>query len=155
MFSICYCRRLYLNGNWLTTLPDTFGKLQWLEIARLMNNVIVGTLPASLGNMTRLRFLSLARNQVRALCNSLPQLCTMDSSVFDFRQFFGTIPNSLQNLTAIEMLYLNQNYLSGTVPAFLAGNRTLAMPSLKQLFIHKNFLGDESDGACSERYCAP
>ena len=74
-------------GTWYGVTTDANGRVTAL---RLSGNHLSGTLPASLGNLTKLTRLSLARNQLT-----------------------GEIPEELGNLASLRYLYLNNNQLTG------------------------------------------
>ena len=67
-----------------------------VESLLLPGNQLSGSIPSSLGNLTRLRELSLDDNQLS-----------------------GSIPSSLGSLAELELLYLRGNRLSGSIPAAL------------------------------------
>ncbi|GJN37468.1 hypothetical protein PR202_gb26426 [Eleusine coracana subsp. coracana] len=103
------------------------------------SNNLTGTIPASLANLSLLRFMVLGRNQLegpslpasaasrasddsplpstasRASC--LPLSTTYPS--LEWLQFTGSIPASLSNLTTLQWLDLSYNTLSGHVPSGL------------------------------------
>ena len=88
------------NGNWGAVAPlgewygvetDDNGRVIFLS---LYDNLLRGTIPSALGNLTALRGLSLYGNELS-----------------------GTIPSALGNLTALEWLWLNGSQFSGCIPA--------------------------------------
>ena len=76
----------------------------------LDNNGLVGSLPASLGNLGNVQRLR-----------------------FGFNEISGAIPPELENATGLRELYLNNNQLNGSIPAEL-GN----LPILMQLYLNNN-----------------
>ncbi len=132
------------NTNWLTDAPvsswhgvvgtDRGGSVTWLN---LLSNGLTGTLPPELGNLRRLRRLSIYGN--RELSGPIPpELGNLgnleDLTLFD-NQLTGTIPSELGNLANLESLNLGLNQLSGPIPPEL-GN----LANLQRLHLHWNQL---------------
>ena len=108
--------RLDLRVNGLSgTIPAALGNLTRLERLFLSDNSLTGTIPAALGNMTELFFLGLANNSLT-----------------------GTVPAALGNMTNLEDLYLHGNRLTGMLPSSLT--------NLQQLYF---FWFHENDGLCA------
>ena len=109
-----------LPGNTLLTLPSLGAvisavagttSLSSLSITRTFSLAwLPGTLPASIGSLTALTYLSLSNGQLN-----------------------GTIPASLGGLTALTWLDLSSNQLSGPIPATLP-------PSCTNMFLNGNNL---------------
>ena len=128
-------RFLSLQGNRLTgSIPDELGSLAleelWLQgnyrldpgdDAATDDDEIVGgldgSIPAELGNLNALEYLSLAKNDLS-----------------------GAIPETLGNLPDLVWLYLNENDLDGSIPALL-GN----LAKLERLHL-ENQRGDKLTG---------
>ncbi len=126
-------RRLWLGGNLLTgEVPESLRSLTALEELLIENNQLTGenvfrvllaltnlqtldigrnrftgALPSTLGNLRRLRYLSLRNNL-----------------------FSGTLPNTLGNLDTLQTLLLDSNAFSGGIPAQLGALRNLQTLSL-------------------------
>ena len=107
------------NGNWLSARPmnewygittDETGRVTEL---RLEYNNLWGALPPELGQLTRLRSLSITGNRLTG----------------------GPIPSQLGELTSLEVLRLTDNQLSGNIPTQLGG-----LSSLAQLDLARNSL---------------
>ncbi len=135
-----------IQGSWLvTSTPCT---TPWRGVAcagghvvsldRSTNNLdgLVGPLPASLANLTELRVLKLAGNELRGpippALGALSNLQTLDLAN---NQLTGTIPAELGNLADLRILLLGNNRLTGTIPAEL-GN----LAQLEQLGLTTNTL---------------
>lgn len=99
------------------SIPDWLGwNLSALQVLDLRFSSIVGTIPESLGSMSRLNFMYLSGNSLTGnIPASLGQLSSL--SVIDLSQnlFTGSIPSSLSSLTNLTKLDLSSNYLSGPV----------------------------------------
>ena len=100
-------------GTWFGVNTNTDDRVITLNLGS--NNNLNGTMPASLGNLTRLRHLSLNQNQLSGTIPDLGSLTSLRHLYLYDNQLSGTIPN-LDSLTSLRQLYLNQNQLSGTIP---------------------------------------
>ncbi len=100
----------------------------------LYNNHLVGSIPASIVNLTALSHLILQGNQlsgaIPALIDNLTNLTYLD---LRFNQLENAIPASIGNLVSLEHLYLSSNQLNGTIPASI-GN----LVNLKELYLNNN-----------------
>jgi len=86
--------QLTLSYNILTgSIPSTLGDLSNLMELYLDNNQLTGSIPAELGKMSNLRRLRLENNRLT-----------------------GSIPSELGNLSMLRYLYLNKNLLTGSIP---------------------------------------
>ncbi|MFN8496592.1 MAG: PKD domain-containing protein [Anaerolineae bacterium] len=117
------------NANWLTgpTACDTWvgvgcqigaDMVNHVTVLTLEHNNLVGTLPASLGNLTQLRALQL-----------------------DFNALSGPIPPQIGNLRHLTMLQLNNNGLSGSIPVEIG-----LLLSLNFLYLNNNGLSGPIPG---------
>ena len=105
--------QLRLSDSGLTgSIPAELGNLSRLEELYLNGNVLTGNIPAELGNLSRLEELHLGSNRLT-----------------------GSIPAELGGLPWLEELYLNGNLLTGSIPAEL-GN----LPWLEELHLGDNLL---------------
>ncbi|MEI7557485.1 MAG: hypothetical protein WCJ45_01145 [bacterium] len=68
---------LYLDGNHITSLPESLGNLTSLGELNLYNNALV-VLPESFGNLTSLAYLYLNSNALASLPESLTQLSNLN-----------------------------------------------------------------------------
>ena len=120
------------NTNWLSNKPldqwhgvttDDTGRVT--EI-RLWNNGLDGQIPAEIGNLTNLEWLSLALNQ---LSGEIPaetgNLANLKILSLEANQLSGEIPAEIGNLANLEALYLRSNQLTGSIPA---GDRQSRQP---------------------------
>ena len=96
--------------TWTGDIPAELGDLSNLKLLSLANNQLTGDIPAELGDLSNLHLLWLANNQLT-----------------------GDIPAELGNLANLQFLYLWGNQLTGSIPAEL-GNLT----NLKQLILSGN-----------------
>ncbi|VAI63314.1 unnamed protein product [Triticum turgidum subsp. durum] len=110
---------LYLYSNMLgKTLPSNFGDtFPDLKHLCLDNNDFEGHLPASLGNISRLRLLNLSSNNfIGQVPGSFGNLALLEYLILQRNNFWGFIPIELGDLKQLTHLDLSDNNLQGGVP---------------------------------------
>ncbi|MDR0729529.1 MAG: hypothetical protein LBF19_05340 [Prevotellaceae bacterium] len=107
---------LYLPANNLTgTLPESIGTLSRLQYCDLRENHLSGSVPATVSRWTQLVYLDLSDNQFSGAfpaIQALTKLIVLDGSF----NTFTSLP-ALNSLTALEYLAFSKNSLSGSLPA--------------------------------------
>jgi Leucine-rich repeat (LRR) protein len=103
--------RLDDDGLQLAEFPE----LRYLDLSY---NLFFGSIPASMGNLTKLRSLDLSVNF--GLCGYIPSTLGMLSRLENLglqeNNFSGPIPSSLGNMTILSYMDLGYNSLSGHIP---------------------------------------
>ncbi len=130
------------HTNWLATSTPCSG---WNGVTCVSNRVVVlalssnllsGTMPVELGNLTGMQTLYLDSNQltgpIPSQLGSLAALLDLDLSS---NQLSGAIPSQLGSLTSLQLLQLSNNTLSGPIPTQLG-----SMTSLQLLGLSNNTL---------------
>ena len=114
---------LRLDANQLSgSIPSSLGNLTRLEELWLGENGLLGSIPASLGDLTNLTILSLHSNQLTGtIPASLGDLTNLTILVLHENQLTGPIPTSLGDLTNLTILALYSNELTGSIPSSLGG----------------------------------
>jgi Leucine-rich repeat (LRR) protein len=112
---------LELQGNQLTSLPESFGQLAGLTSLILWGNQLT-TLPESFGQLTGLTYLDLGGNQLTTLPESFGQLTSLTHLYLNYNKPLTTLPESFGNLTGLTSLELDDNQLTGLPESF--GNLT-------------------------------
>ena len=112
---------LFLGGNQLTgEIPAQLGNLTKLEWVSLNQNQLTGEIPPELGSLANLERLRLYNNQLTGeIPAELGRLTNLEHLRLDGNQLSGEIPAELGRLTNLEHLRLDGNQLSGEIPAEL------------------------------------
>ena len=102
----------------MDALPEEVGTLSQLELLKLSENNLSGTIPVSLGKLLRLTELQMGGN---SFSGSIPaELGTLSSLQIalnlSYNNLSGKIPYELGSLDLLEFLLLNNNNLSGEIP---------------------------------------
>ncbi|MEG2643416.1 MAG: leucine-rich repeat domain-containing protein, partial [Eubacterium sp.] len=101
---------LDLNGNQLTSLPDSIGNLEQLEMLDLSENQLT-SLPESIGNLVNLQILGLISNQLTSLPESIENLVNLEW-LYLSRNQLTSLPESIGKLTSLKILVLGSNQLT-------------------------------------------
>jgi len=124
------------NNNLVGTIPASIGDLDSLETLYLNQNQLTGSIPSSIGNLTNLRSIRFAFNQ---LTGSIPpEIGNLNALLyldFEFNQLSGSIPSEIGNLTNIRGLHIFNNQLTDSIPSEI-GNLT----NLELLYLFNNQL---------------
>lgn len=100
------------------TLPASFGELTHLKWLDLSANQLSGPLPASLGNLQELIWFDLSLNQLEgSLPASIGYLENLQQMDISWNSLQGSIPESFGNMESLYGLNLSHNLLSGSIPA--------------------------------------
>ena len=114
--------RLSLTNNFWGggTIPAELGNLSKLTHLYLSQNQLEGGIPAELGNLSNLTHLYLSLNSFGGrIPAELGKLSNLTHLNLESNILSGTIPAELGNLSKLTHLYLGGNLLSGTIPAEL------------------------------------
>jgi Leucine-rich repeat (LRR) protein len=128
-----YVEKVALFRNQLRgTIPSSLGNLTRLQFLQLGVNFLHGVIPSSLGNLTQLQYLSLAANDLSgAIPSSLGNLTNLHDLDLYNNLLSGEIPSSLGNLTNLQNLRLAGNPLTGVIPSSLGNLSNLQYLALQ------------------------
>ncbi|XVF85846.1 hypothetical protein PTKIN_Ptkin17bG0150400 [Pterospermum kingtungense] len=133
---------LYLSFNNLKgEIPKELATLPELRYLHLHQNRFSGRIPAELGTLEKLQHLDVGNNH---LVGTIKQLISTEDCFPSLRNLYlnnnyltGGVPAQLASLTNLEILYLSYNKLSGVIPAEVAH-----LPRLTSLHLdHNQFAG--------------
>lgn len=126
---------LYMSDTWLVgDLTPLEGMPAIVELWADGNPNIMGSIPASFGNMTTLQSLSLAYNSLTGtIPTELGQLTGMVQLWLLFNKLGGQIPTSLSALTKMKLLQLEANSFVGSMPSEVCSNTQFPLQVLETL----------------------
>lgn len=103
-------RRAFQNGNWLRTLPSTFGWIVNLKKLHLDENQLV-ELPENFGSLVNLEWVDFGQNRLESLPESF---CSLSKLWFLqlSQNYLKVLPEDFGNLTNLIELRLSFNYLT-------------------------------------------
>ncbi|CAK9018032.1 unnamed protein product [Durusdinium trenchii] len=123
---------LHLQANRLTGLPASLGNLSRLKLLQLQNNRLA-SLPESLGRLSSLVELYLEDNELSSLPESLGNLGTLRTLKL-YNNKLKLLPPSLGSLSRLRELYLGNNKLRSLPESFVQ------LSALMRLHIRSNLL---------------
>ncbi|KAG5546870.1 hypothetical protein RHGRI_018889 [Rhododendron griersonianum] len=107
-------------------IPDELWSLTYLWNIDLRQNYLTGTLSPSIGNLTRMQYLSVGINSLSGqVPKELGKLTDLRSLAFDMNNFSGSLPLELGNLTKLEQLYIASSGISGVIPSTFSSLQNL------------------------------
>src|SRR5688572_5220359 len=100
----------------------------------LDSNHLDGTLPSSIRNLTKARFLIFAGNDLRGpIPSEIGELTDLQAIYLQANHFTGNIPTSFASLKKLTYLGAYGNELSGKLPSHVA-----SMSALEELYLSEN-----------------
>ena len=129
-----------LNGQLPAELGD-LTRLKWLNIARNPN--LTGDIPPEMAQLTELEVLYLWENDLTGPVPTwLGGLIELQQLSLGHNRLTGPIPGEMRNLIRLETLYLAGNELTGVIPEWMG-----ELSSLTRLFLHDNRLSGRLPGS--------
>ncbi|XP_039070981.1 receptor-like protein 6 [Hibiscus syriacus] len=134
LFQLEYLEYLKLHGNYLTGYLPMFNRSSPLMFLDLWGNDFRGSIPESLGNLTKLTYLEFGDNNIQSkipdVFGNLNKLTYLSLCLCNFS---GQLPSSLFNLTQLTYLDLALNSLQGPLPIHVSG-----LQKLQHLYLGDN-----------------
>ena len=114
-------QELWLGKNRLTgTIPAELGNIPYLRYLSLSGNELTGTVPPELGRLVNLDWLLLGDNELTGLLPAeLGELTNLLTLWLHDNEFTGPIPATLGRLLKLRQLLLYNNQLTGPIPSQL------------------------------------
>ncbi|TYI32580.1 hypothetical protein ES332_A04G074300v1 [Gossypium tomentosum] len=116
--------------------------LKHLKTLNLQGCDFMGSIPSTLGNLTKIIFLDISGNmfqgQIPDVFGNLNDLSSMD---FSHNNFSGFLPSSTFNLTILTFMDFSSNFLQGTLP-----NNVRGLSYLRELHLNENLLNGRVPG---------
>jgi Leucine-rich repeat (LRR) protein len=108
-----------LNENNLSgTIPADIGNLSKLQGLYMHNNQLTGSIPPEIENLSNLLSLELGSNQLTGdIPHEIGNLSKIQRIYIYINQLTGSIPPEIFTLTNLQVLYLANNQLTGSIPA--------------------------------------
>jgi len=110
---------LHMASNFLKgSIPSSLGKLTKLKTLMLENNELTGTIPATLAALTELEGLWMEKNYLRG---TIPPEVTghwakLQKMYLDGNRLTGSIPENVGNMAMLQLIHLGGNSLRGPIP---------------------------------------
>ncbi|KAL0375372.1 UNVERIFIED_CONTAM: Receptor-like protein 6 [Sesamum radiatum] len=133
-----------INNNIVGTIPPSLCNATRLQILDLSNNRFQDRIPSCLFENT-LGVLNLRRNNLSGdIPDTFPVSCGLETLDLSWNVLQGEVPNSLVRCTEMEVLNLGNNDLSGSFPCWLKNLTRLRVLVLSNNKFHGNIscLGD-------------
>ena len=125
-----------ISNNLVGTLPASLGNLSNLTDLSLHSNQLTGSIPPELGNLSNLQYLGISSNQLTgSIPPELGNLSNLIILQLSINQLTGSIPAELSNLSNLQQLLLYFNQLTGSIPSSLAN-----LSDFTDLSLHSNQL---------------
>ncbi|KAM3732041.1 hypothetical protein ACB098_11G030500 [Castanea mollissima] len=120
--STCHITQLKVYAlDVVGVIPDELWTLTFLFNLNLGQNYLTRNLSSSIGNLSRMQYLSFGIN---ALSGTLPKelgnLTDLISLSFSTNNFTGSLPSELGNLVKLEQIYFDSSGVSGEIPSTFA-----------------------------------
>jgi len=123
-------------GNWYGVQADPTGTR--VIAIDLQDNILSGSIPASIGNLTALLALNLSNNNLTGtIPGSIGSLNNLQVLKLRYNQITGPLPPSIGNLKNLLYLLLDNNKINGVIPSSIGD-----MTSLQDLELFLNQFSD-------------
>ncbi|XP_014504784.1 probable LRR receptor-like serine/threonine-protein kinase At2g16250 [Vigna radiata var. radiata] len=127
------------------SIPNSIGGLSRLKVLVLSGNFLTGKMPTTLGNLTRLTVLDLSNNSLSGyMPASVTQLGNLTRLDLSYNYLSGSVPLKLGALSSLQNLNLSGNSFTGSVPSQLGNLSELVEVDLSKNFLSGSFFGNLS-----------
>lgn len=120
-------------------IPQSLCNSSRLQVLDLSGNNVSGSVPSCLTELSKLAVLNLRQNKLRGnLPTSVPQNCCFETLDLSYNLLEGSVPESLMNCSSLKVLNLGNNKINSSFPCWLKN-----LSNLRVLVLHSNnFHGD-------------
>jgi RHS repeat-associated protein len=133
-------------ANWpASATSGQFGSWQGISVSNgditsisLAGNNLIGQLPKSINQLTKLKTVFLGSNQISGPVPELGNLNQLQILYLNNNFFSGSIPTSLGSISSLLKLKLDNNALTGGIPSSIG-----SLSQLTELFLNNNQLSGE------------
>ncbi|XP_047176604.1 probable LRR receptor-like serine/threonine-protein kinase At2g16250 isoform X2 [Vigna umbellata] len=127
------------------SIPNSIGELSRLKVLVLSGNFLTGKMPTTFENLTRLTVLDLSNNSLSGyMPASVTQLGNLTRLDLSNNYLSGSVPLKLGALSSLQNLNLSGNSFTGSVPSQLGNLSELVEVDLSKNFLSGSFFGDLS-----------
>ncbi|KAJ9560523.1 hypothetical protein OSB04_005683 [Centaurea solstitialis] len=107
------------------TLPmEAFTSFLHLEVLDLSENNFVGSIPSTIQELSSLRTVSFAYNNLNGSLLGLCELKNLHELDLSYNMFNGSVPQCFNRLSSLKLLDISSNQFTGTLPPSLIANLT-------------------------------
>ncbi|KAL6563239.1 hypothetical protein OROHE_005826 [Orobanche hederae] len=107
-------------------IPDELWSLSYLDDLDMRQNYFTGPLSPSIGNLTRMQYMSFGLNALSGeLPRELGRLTDLRSISITANNFSGPIPAELGNLSRLTQMYIHGSGVSGPIPPSFANLQSM------------------------------
>ena len=131
--------------NGYPPVPSTMVCSSWAGITcekgevigiNLSGHLLSGTLPASIGLLTSLRYLDVSNNLLTGtIPSSFSLMLNLIGFSIEYNGFSGPLPSDITDMTKLQLLYLGYNNFQGKIPTEYG-----LLTNLKSINLHYNLL---------------
>lgn len=123
-----------IDNSLVGSIPARLADLSQIQRLELWDNQLSGPIPPEFGDMISLEYVDLDQNRLSGtIPPELGSLTNLTYLGLDVNQLTGEMPKELSSLTKLTALELHENQLSGTIPVWLAD-----LPNLEVLSLSDN-----------------
>ncbi|XP_073034968.1 uncharacterized protein [Primulina eburnea] len=133
--------RVYFHVNEIVgQLPESIGECSKLKILSLSHNNITGSIPKGIGNLTMLQMLYIGHNKlIGTIPEEVSNLYNLEKLNLGFNHLTGYIPEKIFNISTVNVIGVTGNQLWGYLPSILS----YGLPNLQELYLNENFFFGE------------
>jgi Leucine-rich repeat (LRR) protein len=112
--------KLILDDNYFSgSIPECYFTLMpKLQLISLQNNFFNGTIPASINQLTSMKFIYFGNNyMVGTIPSTLYEMSSLRIASLLYNFYNGTVSNGVSKLTALRVFNIGYNEMTGTIPS--------------------------------------